>query len=203
MNLPKRVRIGIGLAAFVTVVVGVLAYMHLSAPRKRTVVVQAKPLNVDEATAKRELDRRIADIRAKGEPILVTDFKPKPLDAKDNAAEPLMAAMKWLDRREFNDDKVWELDMSSQLSDAQWQQVDAAVQRFAPALALIDQADGRTGADWKIEFKSPAINILLPRLNGARHLGNLLNMAALSDHRAGHDDRAVHRITQMVRLARH
>ena len=115
-----------------------------------------------------------------------------------------MAAIKWLDTPELNKDPVWQLDiLPNKLTDAQWQQIDAAVKRFAPALAQIDQADGRQAADWKVEFKSPAIQILLPSLNGARHCANLLRMAALSSHRAGRHDETVHRLTQMALLARH
>src|SRR5687768_16604289 len=200
MKLPKHVWIGIGVAAVVTVIVGTLMIMNFSSPRRRTVVVQPKPPSVDEATARKEVDRRIADIRAKGEPILVADFKPKPLAPDVNAAEPLIAAMKWLDTKERNDNKVWELEISPRMTEAQWQQVEASLKTFAPALALVDQADGRTAVEWKIDFKSPAISILLPSLNGARHTANLLRMSALSAHRSGRHDEAVRRITQMVTL---
>ena len=203
MNLPRHVRIGIGVAAVVAIVVGVLLYMNLSSPRARTITVQRKAPSVDEAKARQEVDRRIAEYRAKGEPVVVTDLKPKPVDPKQNAAEPLMAAMKWLDTPEVGKHPSWNLDMSAKLTDKQWQIVDDAVNKFAPALALIDQADGRDAADWKIEYKSPAMTILLRSLNGARQSANLLNMAALSAHRAGRDDETVRRITQMIRLARH
>ncbi|MEA2736534.1 MAG: hypothetical protein QOE14_2985 [Humisphaera sp.] len=204
MKLPKHVLIGICVAAVVAIVVGVLLTLTLSAPRKRTVVVEPRRPTVDEAIARKEIDRRIADYRAKGERILVADFKPKPIDPKDNAAEPLMASAAWLDKPEFDKDPAWQIDIiPEKLTDAQWQQIDAAVARFAPALALIDQADGRDAVDWKIEFKSPAMQILLRSLNGARQSANLLRMAALSSHRAGRDDETVHRLTQMTVLARH
>src|SRR5688500_9540438 len=101
MKMSKHVQIGLVVAAVIAVGVAVLAYMHLSAPKKRTVVVAPpKPSNVDEPAARREVDRRLAEYRGRGEPVVVTDFKPKPIDPKQNAAEPLMAAAKWLDTKE-------------------------------------------------------------------------------------------------------
>jgi hypothetical protein len=204
MKLPRHVMIGIGVPAVIAVAVGVLGYMHFSAPRKRTVVLEPKRLTIDEAAARKEVDARIAAYKTRGEPILVTDFKPKPIPPKDDAAHAYLAAIKWLDQPQHNDDPVWQIDVvPDKLTDAQWQQLDAAVTNFAPALALIDQADGRDAADWRIDFKTPSIKILLPALNGARHSANLLRMAALTSHRAGRHDETVHRLTQMTRLARH
>jgi hypothetical protein len=204
MKWPRQVMIGIGVAAVIAVGVGVLGYMHFSSPKKRTVVIEPKRLTVDEAAARKEVAARIAAYKAKGEPILVADFKPKPIPATDNAADAYLAAIKWLDRPELDNDPVWQIDViPEKLTDAQWQQLDDAVKKHAPALALIDQADGREGADWMIDFKSPSIKILLPALNGARHSANLLRMAALTSHRAGRHDETVHRLTQMTRLARH
>jgi hypothetical protein len=201
MNL--RARIGIAVVCVLTLVVGVILFFTLSSPRSRTGVVVATPakLSGDEKKLRAELDERVVAARAKGEPVVITDLKPKPVAPADDAATPLLAAIAFMDRKEFNADKVWDLDISLQLPDAQWQQVDAALAKYQPALDLIDQADGRTAADWKIEFKSPGLMILLRHLNGARQLANLLQMSALSAHRAGRDDVAIHRMTQIVTLA--
>lgn len=204
MNLTKQVWIGVAIAGVIAVVVGVLAYQNLSAPRKRTIVIAPERLKIDQAAARREVDRRIVEYRAKGEPITVEDFAPQPVDPKDDAAAAYLAAAKWLDTPEASNDPVWDIDLvPDKLTAAQWQQIDAAMETFAPALALIDQADGRNSADWKIEYKSPALKVLLRSLNSARQSANLLRMAALTSHRAGRHEQAVHRLTQMVALARH
>jgi len=204
MKLPRQVVIGLGVAAVIAVVVVVLLFMNLSAPKKRTITLEPRRVTVDEVTARKEVDRRIADYRAKGEPIGVADFVQKPVDPQDDAAAPYIAAAKWLDTKEIGDDPVWNLDIIfDKLTDAQWRQIDAAVKKMAPALAMIDQADGRQGADWKIKMTSPVLRTLLPALNGARQSANLLQLAALSAHHAGRHDEVVHRLTQITMLARH
>src|SRR5687767_8884589 len=111
MKLSRQVRIGIGVAAVVAVAVGVLLFMHLSSPRARTVTIAPKRPTVDEATARKEIDRRLADYRAKGEPILAADFTPKPVDPRDDAAAAYIAAAKWMDKPDINSDPVWEIDI--------------------------------------------------------------------------------------------
>ena len=205
MKLPRQVQIGLGVAAVIAVGVGVLGYMHFSSPKPRTIVLERPTrANVDEAAVRKEIDARLAAYKAKGEPVRVIDLKPKPVAPPDNAAEPILAAIKWLDQPQFDKDPAWNVDVDpDKLTEAQWQQLDAAAKKYAPALALIDQADGRDAVDWRIQFKSPGLRILLPALNGARHTANLLTIAAVTSHRAGRHDETVHRLTQMTRLARH
>lgn len=210
MKLSRTTWVGISFAAAIAVVVSLLAFAHLSGPSKRTVVVSevdkpVKPATEAEvAAARKRVDERVAMIRKAGEPLLLADFIPKPVPPEDDAAAPLLAAIRWLGDKEKEAHPAWQLDVvPTTLTEADWRAIDDAVAKFAPGLALIDQADGRTRADWKIQYKSPAIQILLPSLNGARHVQNLLRLAALSAHRAGRHDEAVRRIAQMLALARH
>src|SRR5688572_24067456 len=109
MKLPRHVMIGLVVAAVIAVGVGVLGYMHFSAPRKRTVVLNTpkRTGTIDEAAARKEVDARIATFKARGEPVLITDFNTKPIPPADNAADAYLAAIKWLDRPELNNDPVW------------------------------------------------------------------------------------------------
>src|SRR5829696_6279470 len=180
MKLSRQAWVGVGGALVLAAVVGVIVFATVSSPRRRTIVPATGP---DEAAARREVEQRVEQYRKAGEPIFVTDFAPKsPPPAERNAAEPLKAAMKLLDKT--NDDPAWNLDLAApaKLTAPQWQMLEAATKRFEPALALVDAADARPEVDWGITYKSPAIGILLPSLNGARQLQNALQIATLTAH---------------------
>jgi hypothetical protein len=186
----------------VAIVVGVILFSMSSAPTRKTVELERIKV-ADVATSRARIDERLGAYRKAGEPILVADFTVKPIPPEQNAADALMAAMKWLDTKEYNDDPYWNINLAPKYTPAQQKIIDDAMTKFAPALALIDQADGRTGVDWKIKWETPKLKTLLPSLNGARQLANLLAGAADSAHRAGRDDEALHRLTQLVMLVRH
>jgi len=179
----------------------VLLYFNLSSPRQRTITISKPQAEVRSAAeARKALDARIAAFKQAGEPTLLADFHEPVVDPADNMAEPVIAAGKLLEKADK--DPFWNIDVGLNLKDEQWKQVDAALDRFAPALALMDQAETRNGVNWGIKFESPSIGILLRPLNGARALANVLQAAAFSAHHHGRDDQAIHRCAQLLALGR-
>lgn len=201
MSSRARFWLPLSLLAVVALAVGVLLYLNLSTPRQRTITISRPEREVRTAAeARKALDARIAAYKQAGEPILLADFVERKVDPARNFAEPVISAAKIFDKTDK--DPFWNVDVSSNLKVEQWKIVDAGLDRFAPALALMDQAQTRDGVNWGIEFKSPAIGILLRSLNGARALANVLQAAALSAHHHSRDDQAIHRCAQLLILGR-
>jgi hypothetical protein len=147
--------------------------------------------DVSEADARRMFDEQVAAVRALRSP---------PVDPADNAATPLLAAGKYV--AEHVSEAFGNVELSTRMSVEQWHVVDETLAENAAALALVDAAEGRTKADWGVQWKRPLIETLLPHLNHTRALANVLEAAALAAHRDGRDAEAVRRLSQILMLAR-
>ena len=145
----------------------------------------------------------VAGLRAKGEMTVAADLNGAAVPDADNAALdywPAGRSIKWDSpaHAAFNklEDYRWPL------SDQDLATFHAFVMEYAPALALADTGSKKSRADWGIKSTTPMHAVLLRHLSDARQLAVLLQAAAYDAHGRGDDAQAVHRLLQILALAR-
>jgi hypothetical protein len=129
--------------------------------------------------AQRRMDAAIAAAHARGEKILLADFKTdRSLPDERNAATYYNRAAKALN---LNSTEEWAVDNAEYLRDRP--DIAAVVQQVlkdhAAPLADIRRAREAGRADWGVNIVSPMWSVLLPHLNPARQLARLSCAAAL------------------------
>ena len=144
--------------------------------------------------------KRIAALRAAGEPMTLADFVPQPVAANRDivplirAATAAYVASNDLDEREMllseDDAAAFDPPLSVDAMNL-WR---ASVAANAKTLAAIAPADTRDDADWAHAVTSPTINLLLPELNDLRKTANLLRQQALIAHHDGDARQAIESI---------
>jgi hypothetical protein len=154
--------------------------------------------------ANQRLQSMIDQITARHEPLYPADFAPPPLPDDQNAATYLKAAALALNRQNWSP-------RSSNFTfppyppfGAQWQQMaDASVKSNPQALALARQAWKFDRAIWEmLTSTSPVVrSTIIPQLNGARGLANLLADAAELAHIQGDDAEAIERLRDVLHEA--
>ncbi|HEX3355570.1 MAG TPA: hypothetical protein VHS31_01215, partial [Tepidisphaeraceae bacterium] len=85
-------------------------------------------------------------------------------------------------------------------SDEWHQMLERGVRGNSKAIALTRQARAKTQVDWKLAITSPLSGVLLPNLNYARNLANVLADSALHAHLHGDDFEAIERLRDLHRL---
>ncbi|MEA2733633.1 MAG: hypothetical protein QOE14_84 [Humisphaera sp.] len=135
-----------------------------------------------------ELDRQVAAYRAAGEPIEMGDFVVVGVADDDNAAVSLREAARLDEKSE-----IWKTyvgftrEFRLPLTDKEVAAIRDVVAANPAAFEQVDEAMKRNSLDWKIPFKSPAIQILLPDLHQQRVLARLMvHRAMLNDQRGDH-----------------
>jgi hypothetical protein len=153
-------------------------------------------------SAHARLGREIATIRAAGEPVTVEDIKDPDVPDAENAAILWNQAMAAINGNvntpaqsnlEYHDYPPY--------SDEFLHLLETGVKGNGKALALARQARSRTAVNWKIQFSSPLVNTMLPSLNQARDLANVVGDSALHAHMYGGDFEAVERVRDVRRLS--
>ncbi len=155
--------------------------------------------------AETRLQAKIAEYRAAGQPVLLEDFVPDPIPDEENGAHFLMlAAAKIPNLPEVGDvpldagDFIWDLRHDRQHLET----VRQFVQSNAEALRLVHEARSKTATDWKLNWSSPAITMLLPSLSGARTLTKTVNLVAVHHHVTGNDAEAVESLRDALAIGR-
>ncbi len=142
----------------------------------------------------------VAALAKAGEIVRVEDAQTPAVNPDDNAATTLRAAGSIADddiSDEFND-----LDFSPTLTDPQWKIIEENVFDLSPALSLVDHAEKQTGLDWEVKWNDPIFATLLLDINPTRSLVKVVAAAAMNAHHQSRDDDAIHRISQMLMIAK-
>jgi hypothetical protein len=153
--------------------------------------------------ADRRMRRTLDSLIARGAPVRMADLSPSGVADDDNAALYFKLAANKVARN---------VDSPSQSSmtfpdyppfGAAWDTMAAASVAANPeGFRLVRQARTLDQSDWGTRFKSPGFSVLLPHLNGARHLAHTISDAALYAHFHGDDATALEMIADVRHEAR-
>lgn len=153
--------------------------------------------------ATRELNRAVATLRARGEPVWASEFQPGDVHDDRNAAAALRDAFAAINPNAQPPSATNLTYRHYPPFPPRWHQLaDQAVEKNAAALKLARDARQRPKVEWNLRIAQPAFATLLPQLNQARELAHLLGDAAIHDHLAGDEPEAIERIRDMIALAR-
>lgn len=154
------------------------------------------------------LDQAIADIQAKGEPILFEDLVYKPLADADNGAWYLMQAMQqWPNVPNNSGQDITETDWYNEGEEAGY--TDPITNNAAylascqPVLDLLRQADEVERSDWGGAPTRPLFYMLLPHLGESRRLVRLVDDAARRALEVGDTELILETMRLQHAIARH
>lgn len=150
---------------------------------------------------RRSLDSDIESLRAAGERILPLDFAPTDSSPRHNAAPDLIAAAAIV-----NDDseEAWSISwapITRPVDSRAWPYLARAKVWFEPALVRIERARQKPICQWSHRLDSPVIGMVVPELDRARSLSNLVGTAVMVEHRDGRHDLVPLRFRQALYLA--
>ena len=149
--------------------------------------------------AEARLAAKIVQIRDSGEPLFPEDFAVAPVRDEENAVPLLQHAAAARPARSGV------ADLEQRIADGE-DRLDVLtpfVAEHADMLALARAARGRTAADWKVQWTSPAIGISLPDMAAQRELAKALKLVALYRHARNHDAETVETLHDMLALGEH
>ena len=151
--------------------------------------------------ADRALTRRIDALRARGQRVLPIDFSPKQtFPMLPNAAVDLRAAAAIVDDESEESASASWGPSTRPVDPRAWPYLERANDWFAPAIHRVERAQAKPMCDWEHRIPSPALDLLLPELNGQRAVHLVLVTSAAVEHRARRDDVVVRRFGQMLYL---
>lgn len=153
--------------------------------------------------ANRRLQAEIDAIRARGEPVLVTDFIFHSVPDDQNAAVAYRVAQtnisslpKKFTRFLYDFDPFLEIDQSTR------QQLLELQTLVAPALAETRKARFQEELDWGVRYSSPTIQSYFSRrFGGLVDLAEAMCAAVFAQHITGNDSEAIETIRDTLRLA--
>jgi hypothetical protein len=156
--------------------------------------------------AGRRMSTVIADIREKGEPATIEDLLaiegdvPPERNAVTHYRKAFEVARATSAQRTFSPSQSQLNYNSYPPFPPAWHRLnDAAVAANQPIFAHVREARRFDEVDWDKHIPSPMIDILLPELNEARSIANIVGDAALREHLRGNDAAAI----EMLRDLRH
>jgi hypothetical protein len=150
--------------------------------------------------AGRRVTKLVATYRAAGQPIEPDDFRLVGVVGGENAVDDLRAAARAIDQTT----DAWKAYEQSRdipalpLRPQELEQIRAVLAGNPKALELLTSASKRPGVNWRLAWKTPVINILLPDLNTQRTLANFAMADALIAHTDGDHARAVQRAQEIL-----
>lgn len=150
----------------------------------------------------RKLEAKIAEIRARGEPILVGDFVTPRVAEDDNAARQYetaasaIAIPRGLDF--IRDDFLRHPDLALTYPRA----FAYFFELNSEGLELLREARLRSACDWNGPWSSPISPNIVPAASVAREVAQMGALAALYAHMEGEDAEAVERVRDVLLLAR-
>ena len=154
--------------------------------------------------AGRRLASQAAKYRAAGEPIEPEDFVAVGVVPGENAVPDLRAAAaaidrtlkEWTDFRDANEESALPL-RADEL--ARFRVIRDANPTVLP---LVESATRKPGIDWRLVFKTPTINLMLPDLATQRDLAYFLQADALLAHEEGDHARPLRRVDNLLFMSR-
>src|SRR5437868_546493 len=149
--------------------------------------------------ARRQFDRRIAELRSAGEPIDERDFFAQPVPASQNAAIDLSTA-----GAAIGHDRDWGrfeyVPVAIPWDQKELETVERVVASHRPALDFLESAFLKPQLNWGMDPHVPAW-AHLPGANEARDCANLLGRAAILAHHRGDQRQALHHLRHMLFVA--
>ncbi len=154
--------------------------------------------------ANRRFDRVIRELAARGQPIRAEDLDLPIADDDDaNAAVHIVAAANAIDPTVYSPSQSNEQFPEHPPFPWRWHRMaERAVAANSRALELAHRARKCSQVDWGIRPRTPVINTLLPSLNDARNLANVLADAMLHAHFRGDDALALERARDLLFVAK-
>ena len=151
--------------------------------------------------AERRLQQAIDEIHARGEPILIEDFKYASIPDHQNAATYFEAAAEAMQQPAGTPLDIELLWSDPVLIRRYARHVDLWMEENGEALRLIERACECQEADWGVRLSSPILAIWSPKSRVQRKLTYFINTHALRAHQLGDDESAVRACRQLLRLA--
>jgi hypothetical protein len=151
------------------------------------------------------VERRLAALRAAGEPVYAEDFDPGMPAAGSNGADDLIRAGNMVEQSEemqAYDQLTADYAVSLPLTDAEKHAAARAVSANREALRLVEAGLAKPHVRWPGDYRRELSFQLKPWLGGTRSLARLLHADALQAHEAGREVQALARVWQMFRLGR-
>ena len=150
--------------------------------------------------ARRQFDRRIAELRSAGEPIDERDFFAPPVPASQNTAIDLSAA-----GAAIGHDRDWGrfewVPVAIPWDQKELEAVERVILSRRSALDCLESAFSKPQLDWGMDPHVPAA-AHLPGATEARDCVNLLGRAAVLAHQRGDQRQTLHHLRQMLFVAR-
>lgn len=151
--------------------------------------------------AERRLQAKIDEYHALGQPVTIEDFQYPSVPDEENAAHFLQQAAAAIvvpaDVRVELRDVCSELDRVVEYVD----DVRRIVEANDEVVRLVREAVARQDVDWKVKFRTPIINVILPDLSSQRNLARFLGATTLYNHQTGNDAEAVGLLRNALRQA--
>jgi len=149
--------------------------------------------------AQRRLEKLIADAHARGEPILLEDFTQQGNNDPDNAAVPLLQALKMfsLTGAERQVNLSFDTANDDSPSKEQTDAVATVVEHHRTELQLVRQARQRSHVQWEFKFPHPAFQVDL-QARPELLLGEVVAWAGLLEHLRGNDREAVEYLRDLL-----
>ena len=147
-----------------------------------------------------KFERRLDEIRARGEPALSVEMaRPQPPDA-DNAAPLLMRAHAWYAENAKGQPAVVSEIPAEEWSESQWQEVRRWVDRCAPYVEMVQEAVKRPACWQDLDWESD-IYMKVPLVFVAGEAARVFRLRALCDAREqGGSASAAERIAALIKL---
>ncbi len=152
--------------------------------------------------AQRRLNKLIADAHARGEPILLEDFTQHGNNDPDNAAVPLLQALKMfsLTSAERQVNLSFDTANNDAPSKEQTDAVAMLVEHHQTELQLVRQARQRPHVQWEFKFPHPAFPVKF-QARPEVVLGEAIAWAGLLEHLRGNDREAVEYLRDLLAYA--
>ncbi|MCY2924566.1 MAG: hypothetical protein NT031_03870 [Planctomycetota bacterium] len=157
------------------------------------------------------LNKLLAEIRSRGEPVEWKDFAEAPVPDGQNAVPLYQKASDMLSDPKGKYTQADVVDFSEMIryltTDKAFRrqhgrEVEAILDFSRDSLALLRQAADRPGADFKMDFHGSALGVKLPPVANMTDLADAGVLAALRAHEAGRDAQALQSLRDTMALGR-
>lgn len=155
-------------------------------------------------TWSKKSEQRLADLMAElrraGEPVEPRDLIHPPIPAEDDAAVDLFAAAAVLDPQGAALQAFGNMNLDAPLGPEERATIEKFIEGERDVLEKIRGARGKRGADWRVQYRSPTLSVLLPHLNDLRVLADLSRAAAIYERLRGNDGAAVEHLRDVLTI---
>ena len=155
-------------------------------------------------TWSKKSEQRLADLIAglqrAGEPVKAADLIHRPIPAEDDAAVDLFAAAALLDKQGAALEAYGRMELGRPLGTEERTTIEKLVEGERDVLEKIRGARGKRGADWRVQYQSPMLTVLLPHLNDLRQLANLSRAAAIRERLRRNDAAALEHLRDALAI---